>query len=116
MKKLLLESKLNEIENLIEHQRSVIIRANDMLELLKTEQKNLKDFDLNRYLSGNTLEMVNQINKFQLIDEIKFSIMVLDNYLKTNSFNLIAISNHSDINYGELNDYIRKIVTKYELS
>ncbi|HEY5592802.1 MAG TPA: hypothetical protein VIK55_17515 [Paludibacter sp.] len=118
MKELLLKNKLIEIEINIEHQKSPILRAETLLDLLRIEQANLNNIDLLRSTLQGLNEMLSAMNKVELLSEINSAILILTHYMESGSFSLIALPRNNidkmDADcFKRLNERLEGIVDKF---
>ncbi|MBN1971554.1 MAG: hypothetical protein JW870_19475 [Candidatus Delongbacteria bacterium] len=119
MKETHIETKLNEIENRIEHLKTPALRAESMISLLNIEQVNSANIDLIKGAQAGLKEMFSEIEKVELSKDINNSISILNQYLNTNSFDLFIVpgtkTNEGEIKKFEyLNERIEQIVMKYD--
>lgn len=88
MKKNLIEQILKEINKKIEHLQTPKLRAKSIKKLLQIEYDNYKNVDLLSATKKGLIEMLNEMDKSELLVDIEYSIILLDYYASNNSFNL----------------------------
>ncbi|MBN2776910.1 MAG: hypothetical protein JXR36_04680 [Bacteroidales bacterium] len=119
MKKLLIENLLIEIENMIEHQKTPTMRANDIYRLLEIEKDNFKNIDLLRAKNRDLTEMLGEMKKTKILNELDIALKLLSNYIDNDEFtlSLISVNNRNpDVDKFEIiKNLLLKTIDKYNL-
>lgn len=111
MEKVLIGRILNEIRHKIDYLQSSTLRAESIKKLLEIEYKNNKNIDLISATQKGLVEMLSEIDKTQLLQEIEFAINLLENFITHNKFTLKTIPlNKDSIKMSERYDVIKNMM------
>jgi len=78
----------------IEHLDTPNLRANELLKILQIEYNNNKNINLLSSANHGLIEMLDGMNKSEILTELDFSIKILTGFQETGNFDLLAIPNN----------------------
>lgn len=88
MENLKIEQLLVEKNLELEHFNTPKLRADALLEFLENEYNNNRNIDLISSVRKEFLDMLDEINKFEILIEVDYSIKILVFYKQTGNFDL----------------------------
>jgi hypothetical protein len=95
MEKIRIESLLCQTNKEIEHLENKELRAKELLRVLEIEFQNNKNLDLLSSAQKGLTEMINEMNKSEMLTEIEYSKTLIHHFLDTGKFDLISIPQNS---------------------
>ena len=117
MEKIRIESLLFLINKEIDHIENKELRAKELLRVLELEFQNNKNLDLLSSAQKGLTEMMDEMNKSEMLTEIEYSKTLIHHFLATGKFDLISIPQNSfSIGFtekiGKIKDLLMRIINK----
>jgi hypothetical protein len=105
-----------QIEEDIKEIESTELKLSRLLEILETEYAKSKNINLSFLIDKGIVEMVDEMNKPEIIWEIEMSIKIIDRYQKSKKFDLIVIPNDNSHDLMEKFELLNNILERIILS
>ena len=113
MEKIRIESLLFQTNKEIEHIENKELRAKELLRVLELEFQNNKNLDLLSSAQKGLTEMLNEMNKSEMLTEIEYSKSLIHYFLDTGKFDIISIPQNSfSIGFAEKMEKIKDLLIR----